>query len=77
MTIILTVAILCIAIGMYIASQIGKKIDENIDEILEEQRVYCEHCDETLPEEHICYSCCGDDMTGKDIKICPTCKEHQ
>ena len=52
-TIILTVAILCIAIGMYIASQIGKKIDEDI------------------------YSCCGDDMTGKDIKICPTCKEHQ
>tara|TARA_R110000824_G_scaffold357582_2_gene545149 strand:- start:1933 stop:2223 length:291 start_codon:yes stop_codon:yes gene_type:complete len=32
---------------------------------------------ETIEEEEIEYSCCGDDMTGKDIRICPTCKEHQ
>ena len=62
-TIILTVAILCIAIGMYIASQIGYKIDLNIER-------------QDLDEETE-YSCCGDDMTGKDINICPTCKEHQ
>lgn len=22
-------------------------------------------------------SCCGDDMTGFDIDLCPTCYEHQ
>jgi len=22
------------------------------------------------------YSCCGDDITGNDIDICPTCGEH-
>ena len=40
-----------------------KEIDKTIEAILEEE--------ETI------YSCCGDDMTGKDIQICPTCKEHQ
>ena len=23
------------------------------------------------------YSCCGDDITDNDIKLCPTCLEHQ
>ena len=23
------------------------------------------------------YSCCGDDMRGQDIDLCPTCYEHQ
>jgi len=39
---------------------------------------YCEQCGEDKPTEHICYTCCGDEITGEveDYGICPTCKEH-
>ena len=47
-----------------------KEIDNTIVEILEELAV-------SIEDEEEVYSCCGDDMTGKDIQICPTCKEHQ
>ena len=40
-----------------------KDVDKVIDDIVEE-------------EEEIEYSCCGDDITYNDIKLCPTCKEH-
>ena len=43
-----------------------------------EETEYCEQCDENLPKEHICYTCCGDEITGdvEDIGLCPTCLEH-
>lgn len=34
-------------------------------------------CDECEGTGKTYYSCCGDDMRGADIDICPTCKEHQ
>ena len=44
----------------------------------EEKLHYCEQCGEDLPEEHICFTCCGDEITGmvEDIGLCPTCLEH-
>ena len=44
----------------------------------EEELQYCEQCYEDLPEEHICLTCCGDEITGmvEDIGLCPTCLEH-
>lgn len=33
----------------------------------------CENCQGTGQE---IYSCCGDDIRGNDIDLCPTCKEH-
>ena len=53
---------------------------KNIEELEEEQKLeYCEQCGEDLPIEHICLTCCGDEMHGsiEDTQICPTCKEHQ
>ena len=45
---------------------------------LEELFEYCEQCDEDLPKEHTCYTCCGDEITDEveDIGLCPTCLEH-
>ena len=47
-------------------------------EELEEPKEYCEYCDELIEEEHICYTCCGDEITGdvEDVGLCPTCLEH-
>ena len=44
----------------------------------EEELHYCEQCGEDLPEELICLTCCGDEITGmvEDIGLCPTCLEH-
>tara|TARA_R100001530_G_scaffold133380_1_gene106696 strand:- start:2091 stop:2303 length:213 start_codon:yes stop_codon:yes gene_type:complete len=38
----------------------------------------CDLCEEEKDEDHVCYTCCGDEITGiiADIRICPTCKEH-
>jgi len=33
-------------------------------------------CDECDGEGWVNYSCCGDNMIGRDIDICPTCKEN-
>lgn len=33
----------------------------------------CEECNGTGT---VCYSCCGDDIKGNDIDLCPTCLEH-
>ena len=35
----------------------------------------CPACNGTGKEESV-YSCCGDDITGNDIDLCPTCLEH-
>ena len=45
---------------------------------LEELFEYCEQCDEGMPKEHTCYTCCGDEITGdvEDVGLCPTCLEH-
>tara|TARA_R100001244_G_scaffold128903_1_gene100002 strand:- start:282 stop:530 length:249 start_codon:yes stop_codon:yes gene_type:complete len=81
--IIIIILIICMVIGMYFASQIGSKIDANIERNKMNKRMkkldeLCLKSCKTYPEEEeTIYSCCGDDMTGKDIQICPTCKEHQ
>ena len=43
-----------------------------------EKLIYCEQCGEDMPKEHICFTCCGDEITGEveDIGLCPTCFEH-
>jgi glycerate-2-kinase len=53
-------------------------VDKVILEILGETKEYCEQCDELIEEEHICYTCCGDEITGdvEDVGLCPTCLEH-
>lgn len=33
----------------------------------------CENCEGT---GKVFYSCCGDDISGNDIDLCPTCYEH-
>ena len=38
-------------------------------------KIKCENCNGTGVETNV-YSCCGDDITGNDIDLCPTCKEH-
>ena len=35
----------------------------------------CPACNGTGKEDTV-YSCCGNDITGNDIDLCPTCKEH-
>ena len=44
----------------------------------EEETKYCEQCDIEIENDHICYTCCGDEITGdvEDIGLCPTCLEH-
>lgn len=39
----------------------------------EPQTKPCEDCEGT---GDCIYSCCGDDMRGRDFDNCPTCKEH-
>ena len=53
-----------------------KEVDKVIANILKME--YCEQCGEDSPEEHTCYTCCGDEITGDiaDIGLCPTCLEH-
>ena len=34
---------------------------------------YCKACD---GEGTVVMSCCGDNIRGNDIDICPTCSEH-
>ena len=34
---------------------------------------FCEECDGDGVRR---WSCCGDDITGNDIDLCPTCLEH-
>ena len=48
------------------------------DKRKEEELIYCEQCYDDMPKEHICLTCCGDEITGwvEDYGICPTCKEH-
>tara|TARA_R110000803_G_scaffold25845_2_gene61706 strand:+ start:115 stop:264 length:150 start_codon:yes stop_codon:yes gene_type:complete len=43
-----------------------------------EKLEYCEQCHDDLPKDHICLTCCGDEITGmvEDIGLCPTCLEH-
>jgi len=52
--------------------------EENENENENEELHYCEQCGENLPQEHICFTCCGDEITGEveDIGLCPTCLEH-
>jgi hypothetical protein len=43
------------------------------DEILEqedEEEIFCNDC-----AEEFIFSCCGDKL-NQDLRICPTCKEH-
>ena len=44
----------------------------------EKEKENCIYCNELIEEDHICYTCCGDEITGdvEDIGLCPTCKEH-
>jgi hypothetical protein len=37
------------------------------------EMIECSECEGT---GKVYYSCCGDDMRGFDIDLCPTCKEH-
>lgn len=45
---------------------------------MKEELEYCEQCGEDMPEEHTCFTCCGDEITGEveDVGLCPTCLEH-
>jgi hypothetical protein len=45
----------------------------------EKEREDCLYCGAFYDdEEHICYTCCGDEITAEieDIGLCPTCLEH-
>ena len=35
-----------------------------------------EECQECEGTGRVFYSCCGDDIRGNDIDLCPTCHEH-
>ena len=35
-----------------------------------------EYCDECDGRGWFIFSCCGDDITGNDIDLCPSCYEH-
>lgn len=35
-----------------------------------------EECPECEGTGKVFYSCCGDDIRGNDIDLCPTCHEH-
>tara|TARA_R110000744_G_scaffold1984_1_gene7793 strand:- start:328 stop:516 length:189 start_codon:yes stop_codon:yes gene_type:complete len=39
---------------------------------------YCEQCGEDQPIEHICFTCCGIEITTEiqDFGLCPECLEH-
>jgi hypothetical protein len=50
-----------------------------VDRVIEKIALkYCEQCGEDMPLEHICLTCCGDEITGwvEDYMRCPTCKEN-
>jgi len=36
-------------------------------------RINCDYCDS---DGYTVISCCGDDIKGNDIDLCPTCHEH-
>ena len=36
-------------------------------------RINCDYCDS---DGYTVISCCGDDIKGNDIDLCPTCYEH-
>ena len=38
------------------------------------KKVECDWCEGTGDSGN--FSCCGDDISGNDIDICPTCGEH-
>tara|TARA_R100000093_G_scaffold48691_1_gene25123 strand:+ start:348 stop:551 length:204 start_codon:yes stop_codon:yes gene_type:complete len=44
-----------------------------MNQIKEQLHKTCDECD---GEGVMIYSCCGDDMLGADIDICPSCGEH-
>ena len=48
------------------------------EEEKENEKEYCNYCDEFVEDEHICLTCCGDEITGEveDLGLCPTCLEH-
>ena len=48
------------------------------EEEKENEKEYCNYCDEFVEDEHICFTCCGDEITGEveDLGLCPTCLEH-
>lgn len=52
------------------------KIVWNMEQL--EKLEYCEQCYDDMPIDHVCLTCCGDEITGwvEDYMICPTCKEH-
>jgi len=35
-----------------------------------------EYCDDCSGRGWCIYSCCGDDITGNDCDLCPSCYEH-
>ena len=39
----------------------------------EDEQIECEYCEGT---GRLFFSCCGDDIRGNDIDLCPTCHEH-
>ena len=48
----------------------SKKIMQFITDKVKE---YCDACD---GRGWCIYSCCGDDITGNDCDLCPSCYEH-
>ena len=54
-----------------------EEVDKVILEILGEKD-HCDYCDESVEDDHICYTCCGNEITGEveDLGLCPTCLEH-
>jgi hypothetical protein len=54
-----------------------EEVDKVILEILGEKD-HCDYCDESVEDDHVCYTCCGNEITDeiKDIGLCPTCLEH-
>ena len=54
-----------------------EEVDKVVLDILGET-IYCDYCDESVEDDHVCYTCCGDEITDdvKDIGLCPTCLEH-
>lgn len=51
----------------------GEMICEDETEFIIRTTKVCESCEGTGRDF---YSCCGDDMRGRDIDNCPSCKEH-
>lgn len=46
---------------------------DNAIEKLNKPLKVCDNCD---GDGYLIYSCCGDDIKGNDIDLCPTCYEH-